>query len=105
MVGLRTQKLWVNVEAPPWKRPYIRAGGKALGVFQKRGVSKELLQPDWKAPFRLYHKPAPAQQIPRPRPQLLAQWKQDGGSTLFATAVTALLPEVRLEELHSELTN
>ena len=96
------KSLWVNCEAPPWKRPYIRAGGKSLAVMQRLGIQKAQLDPVWKALFELWYKAAATVQVAKPRPVKLLQWKPEGW-TLFADAIKLALPEAKLEDIHKQL--
>ena len=46
----------IVVQSPPWKEPFIKAGGKALNIFQEEyGIE---LTPQWSAPFAAW-KPHP----------------------------------------------
>ena len=45
----------VVIEVPPWKKPMMAAGGKALSVFEKFGFKN--LKADWNPPVKIYSVP------------------------------------------------
>jgi hypothetical protein len=88
-----------TMEAPPWKKPFLNAGGKALGVLQRLGVPAAELKPEWGMPLKIR-----GQKAGWARPKLLlsfhasSEWAvQEGHLQEFLPTATAasILTELR----------
>ena len=84
----------INLEAPEWKKPYLQAGGKALGALRKLGC--ESTRVDW-IPVRVYLVAGAA------RPSLLIEWDPKNGWKLHREALRAALPQADLDALDAAL--
>ena len=77
----------VVIEVPPWKKPMMAAGGKALSVFEKFGFKD--LKADWNPPVKIYSLPPGSED----RPVLLGVF-DDSKWRLKEANMRALVPSV-----------
>lgn len=88
--------LRVVVEPPAWKAPYLKAGGKALGLLKEKGA--ERLKPEWTVPMRIYYQPE------NERPELLMEYSEAAGWTIMGDCLEKACPGENPDNLKAELS-
>lgn len=85
-------------EPPPWKKPFINHGGKALGILEESGISG--LDPQWGPPAFEAYKAHPSTS----RPLLIVRWTQTGGYTLEDQHIRLFDHDFDIEQVRKKLT-
>jgi hypothetical protein len=93
---IRNLKPYVVVEASPSKRPYLQAGGRFLGLLEKKGIKKPAIKVEWGPPLRIYD-------ARTSRPSLVAEFHVTKGWAIHEAALSSLSPGAKVEEVMADL--
>ena len=85
------------VEPPPWKKPILQKGGKALGVLKEMGIFD--VRPEWGPPFEAW-KISPLTD----RPVMLLKYSEKDGYLIEIANVKVFKPEATDEDMRQRLT-
>lgn len=86
----------IVVEAAPYKRPMVRAGGRVYGLIQKKGVDVEEIKWEWN-PFRVFVVRRGA------RPALVCTWTAHEGYKVYPEVLSLILPSMTPEQFTAAL--
>eukprot|EP00973_Karenia_brevis_P044492 6163505-Karenia_brevis.AAC.1 len=84
------------VEPPPWKRPFLSHGGKALGILEEFKISE--VDPQGPPAFEAYKTHSTTG-----RPLLLLRWTTGGGYKIEEGNIKIFNPELDAAQLHRRL--
>ena len=87
---------YVVVEASPSKKPYLQAGGRFLGLLEKKGIKKPSVKAEWGPPLRIYD-------TRTSKPALVAKFDVSTGWAIQEAAFESLVPGTKVEDVMADL--